>query len=185
MPSKTNSVNRIQDKPARASVPFWMVTMFITTVTVFWFILAVSAIHVMEEYAAGWVKWVNRSATPISGITMGQFYVVNGIFIFLCTLAVIINTVFPIYSLSIAALLFINAIIHIGGTIKFKGYTPGVASAIILYVPFSLCAYYLYAQAELLTLMTFVLSLALGGLWMTLAVAFALVHNRHPRKPKK
>jgi hypothetical protein len=151
---------------------------FVTVETIFWLVLAVSTIHVAEEYAAGWVKFVNSFHNPIGHTTMGAFYLVNGIFILLCVLAALLNASFIIFSLSIAALLFINALIHIGGTVKLKRYNPGVVTAVLLYLPLSIHAYYLYDQAGLLGLTNLILSIVLGAGWMGLAVLYGIAAGR-------
>lgn len=157
---------------------------FVTEETIFWLVLAVSAIHVVEEYTGGWVRFVNSFHNPIRHTTMGAFYLVNGIFILLCALAALLNASFIIFSLSIAALLFINALIHIGGTVKLKRYNPGVITAVLLYLPLSIYSYYLYDQAGLLDSTNLILSALLGAGWMGLAVAYGIVASRQARRQK-
>jgi hypothetical protein len=157
---------------------------FITVDTIFWLVLAVSAIHVVEEYAGGWVKFVNSFHSPIGHTTMGTFYLVNGIFILLCLLAALLNSSFVVFSLSIAALLFINSLIHIGGTIKFRKYNPGVLTGILLYLPLSIYCYYLYDQAGLLGLANLILSIALGAGWMGFAVLYGIAASQSSKRNK-
>jgi hypothetical protein len=157
---------------------------FITVDTIFWLVLAVSAIHVVEEYAGGWVRFVNSFHSPIGHTTMGTFYLVNGIFILLCLLAALLNSSFVIFSLSIAALLFMNSLIHIGGTIKLRRYNPGFITAILLYLPFSIYSYYLYDQAGLMGLTNLILSVALGAGWMGFAVLYGIAAGRRPERKK-
>jgi hypothetical protein len=157
---------------------------FITVVTIFWLVLAVSALHVLEEYASGWVRFVNSFQNPIGHTTIGAFYLVNGIFILLCLLAALLNSSFVVFSLSIAALLLINALIHMGGTLKLGRYNPGVATAVLLYLPLSIYTYYLYDQAGLLGFTNLFLSVLLGVGWMGLAVAYGVFAGRHPRGRK-
>ena len=158
--------------------------LFFTPATIFWLILASSMAHVVEEYVGGWVKFVRSFDNPISQISTGVFYVVNLIFIFLCLLAALLNLSFFVFSLSIVALVFMNALIHLGGTIKFRRYTPGVATATLFYLPISLYAYYLYDEAGLLALTNVALSTLLGVGWMGLAVAFGIVTSRRARHGK-
>jgi hypothetical protein len=154
---------------------------FITVETIFWLVLAVSAIHVLEEYAGGWVKFVNSLRTPIGHTTIGAFYLVNCIFILLCALAALLNASFIIFGLSIAALLFINALIHIGGIVRLKRHNPGVVTAVLLYLPLSIYTYYLYDQAGLLGFTNLILSVLLGAGWIGLAVAYGIVASRMKR----
>ena len=63
-------------------------------------------------------------------------------FLVLCFIAVVVGSASLIYSLSIAALLFINVLFHIGGSIRLKGYNAGLITALLLYLPVSTYAYY-------------------------------------------
>jgi hypothetical protein len=156
---------------------------FVTVTSVFWLILAASIVHVFEEYYGGFVEMM-RKYSPIRGMTKSVFAVVNAVFILLCVLAAIINSAIPVYSLSIAALIFINSLIHFGAAIRVRGYAAGLVSAIFLYIPLSISAYLLYSQAGLSNLFTFWLSFAVGAGWMGLALAYGLAINRGARRPK-
>jgi hypothetical protein len=155
---------------------------FITVVNVFWLILVASVVHVLEEYFGGFVDMMQKYG-PIRAISKSLFVAVNAVFIFLCILAVVINASIPTYSLSIAALIFINSFIHIGGAVRVKGYAAGLVSAVFLYIPLSVYAYVLYVQAGLLNPGVFFLSFALGVGWMGLAVAFGLASGRRAKIP--
>ena len=152
--------------------------------TIFWLVLAASVIHVIEEYAGGWVKFMNSFSNPIGHTTVGTFYLVNGVFIFLCTLSALVNVSFTVFSLSIAALLFINAVIHVGGFIRFRKYNPGVVTAVLLYFPLSIYSYFLYDQAGMLGFTNLFLSALLGAGWMGLAVAYGMAASRRTGRRK-
>jgi hypothetical protein len=71
-----------------------------------------------------------------------------------------------------------------GGTLKLGRYNPGVATAVLLYLPLSIYTYYLYDQAGLLGFTNLFLSVLLGVGWMGLAVAYGVFAGRHPRGRK-
>jgi hypothetical protein len=154
---------------------------FLNVASIFWIILVASATHVLEEYFGGFVEMFQKYS-PIRGMTKGVFLVVNSAFIILCALAAVINVLVPIYSLSIAALIFINSFIHVGGAIKARGYAAGIISAILLYIPLSVYAYLLYSEAGLLGMSVLVSSFALGASWMGLALCLALAIGRRARR---
>ncbi|WXG44341.1 MAG: HXXEE domain-containing protein [Promethearchaeati archaeon SRVP18_Atabeyarchaeia-1] len=156
---------------------------FLNVVTIFWLTLGASVLHVLEEYFGGFVEMMRRYG-PLRGITKGVFLLVNAVFIVLCLLAAIINAAVPVYSLSVAALIFINSLIHIGGAARAKGYAAGLGSALFLYIPLSIYAYILYSQAGLLDPVILLLSLLLGAAWMGLAVGYGLAVGRLA-KPSK
>ena len=92
-----------------------------------WAIIGASIIHISEEYFGGWLQWVQRHA---KGVTQIQFVFVNSLFVALCIIAAFGTSL--IFKLSIASLIFSNALIHIVPTLVFKHYSPGIWSAIVL-----------------------------------------------------
>jgi hypothetical protein len=133
---------------------------------IFIIILIVSIVHVIEEYFGGFVDQMKRF---VPDLDLANFASVNMTFIILSFIAVIVGSASLIYSLSISALLFINALFHIGGAIRLKGYGAGLISALVLYIPVSIYAYSYYWNTGALTQVDFILSVVLGVIWMIMA----------------
>lgn len=133
---------------------------------IFIVILIVSIVHVIEEYFGGFVDQMKRF---VPDLDLANFASVNMTFIILSFIAVIVGSASLIYSLSIAALLFINALFHIGGAIRLKGYSAGLISALVLYIPVSIYAYSYYWNIGALTQVDVILSVVLGVIWMIMA----------------
>jgi len=149
--------------------------MCLSVQTVLWTVLLVSIIHVLEEYFAGFVKVVNE-ISPIKGITTGQFIFINLLMFLLEILAIIVNTGNVLFTLSVGALIFINALIHLGGSIKFKRYMPGLISAIAGYIPLSIFMILLYQNAGLIVSPIEILfALILGLCWMIIPFCYQCV----------
>jgi len=129
-------------------------------------ILIISIIHVTEEYFGGFVEQMKRFVPELD---LSNFASVNMMFIALGFISVIVGSASLIYSLSIAALIFINAFFHIGGAIQLKGYSAGLISALLLYIPVSIYAYYYYWISGALTQTDVILSIVLGAIWMIIA----------------
>jgi hypothetical protein len=113
-----------------------------------------AVIHVLEEYAypggfLDWMKSMNPRFTP--WITTGLAVIINGLFLLLCVVGAIVAARNLVFSLSVASLLFINGLMHLGGTVRARRYTPGVVSGVLLYVPLALYAFYLFAGSGQLT----------------------------------
>jgi hypothetical protein len=96
---------------------------------IFWLILAVSIVHVVEEYYGGFVGQVKKFLPEAN---VSQFVSVNMTLLVMCFIACIAGTACLAYSLSMAALIFINVLFHIGGTIRPRGYSAGLISALLL-----------------------------------------------------
>ncbi len=130
---------------------------------VFWAIVVAGLLHVAEEYFGGFPEQMRK---VIPGVTLGQFLFINALFILLSLIGVLVSRSYLVFSLSVAELLVINALIHIGATIRFKGYSPGLATAVLLYLPLAIYAYYSFLTAGELTLFDALISFLLGALWM-------------------
>jgi len=101
-----------------------------------------------------------------------QFVVVNLLFLLLCAGAAIAPSSSVILRLSVASLLFVNVPFHLVPAIAMRAYSPGLVSALLLYVPLAAYAWYLYARSGLLTAANTVAAALLGLLWMGLPLAF-------------
>ena len=142
---------------------------------VFWAFVGAAVIHVVEEfgYPGGFLdamKSLNPKIAPL--VTAKVAITINSLFLLLCVIGAIIGGRNIVFSLSVASLLFFNALIHIGGTVKARRYAPGVVSGIVLYLPLSLYAYYLAVEAGELTLAGGIVSGLLGVLYQALPVGY-------------
>jgi len=110
----------------------------------FWLVPLLFALHNAEE-APRMATWVRR-VTPrfMPPITAFQFAVA----VALLTLLVLLLTLAAARALplrlgvllmaGVQAIIFVNALTHVGSALWYRGYTPGLATAVLLTVPFSL-----------------------------------------------
>ena len=137
--------------------------------------LVVSVIHMGEEYfyPGGFMdvmKRLNPRFAPL--VTMPMAVIVNGLQLLLCIVAIAIGENALAFSMSVAGLLFINSLTHITGCIRVKGYVPGVITGVLLYMPFSVYAYYLFITSGQLTLNEAILTGALGFLYQAVPISY-------------
>ncbi len=115
--------------------------------SVFWMFVLASLVHVGEEYffPGGFLQNIRRLYPRYaSAFTVLFAVVVNTGFVLLVIIGALVGERFLVFSLSIAALLFINSLAHLAGTIITRHYQPGVISGLLLYIPLSVTAYLLY-----------------------------------------
>jgi hypothetical protein len=84
----------------------------------------VSLAHMAEEYFfpggfMDFMKRLNPKFAPL--VTKKMAVVVNSLQLILCIVVMAIGKKAIVFSMSVAALLFINGLVHIGGCIKTKG----------------------------------------------------------------
>jgi hypothetical protein len=134
-----------------------------------------AVIHVLEEYAypggfSDWMRSLNPRFAP--WITARFALIVNGLFLLLCVMGAMIASKDLVFSLSVASLLFLNGLTHLAGAIRAKRYAPGVVSGVLLYVPLSLYAFYLFASAGRLTLAGSAMAGLLGVLYQAVPIGY-------------
>lgn len=112
-----------------------------------WLALAAYALHMLEEYALDWRNW----ARAVIGLPVEwtDFYVTNAIVVVLGIVQAELAATMPLIPLVFASLMFINAtFFHVLPFLRSGGrYSPGLASAILLFYPVS-GAVFLTAHAE-------------------------------------
>ncbi len=140
-------------------------------------LLDAAIIHVFEEYIypggfSDALKSLNPKAAHL--ITTRFSIFVNGVFLLLCLAGAIIGTASLVFSLSIASLVFINAILHIRSAIITRGYYPGLITAVLLYIPLAVYAFAAFLLSGQLTWVEAVQAFLLGALYMALPLSYIL-----------
>ena len=129
-----------------------------------WAIVAAIGAHIIEEYALNFPGWSARGfGMPISA---EDFHLVNfGVIVYSIACAAI-GWRAPWLSLSSASLVVLNAVgFHFAFSLVSGLYSPGTASALILFVPSGVAAYLAAHRAGVLTRRGLILSIAIGLAW--------------------
>jgi hypothetical protein len=117
---------------------------------IFWYLTAASGAHVVEEYL--WPGGFLESAKEIAPgafehASMPIIVGVNASMIIGCIFGALMRKRNPVHGLSMASLLFVNSLIHLGASLRMKKYVPGLATGLVLYVPLSLAAFASYKKS--------------------------------------
>ena len=101
-----------------------------------WPFVPAYAIHVAEEWFAGFTTWLER----IAGGRMPDiaFFTINAIALMLLVIAIRAAARRESngwIAVSIATIVLINTVSHIAGSLLTRSYSPGLFSAVVLYVP--------------------------------------------------
>ena len=111
--------------------------------------------------------------------------VINGLQLLLCVIVIFVGVSNLAFSLSAAALLFINGLMHLGGAIRLKGYAPGVITGSILYIPLSVYSFYYFAASGQLTAGDAAIAGALGILYQLVPLSYFLTMKLLSRRQAK
>lgn len=129
-------------------------------------------VHIAEEYKFGWIEWANNF---ITGVTVKQFMIMNCLFVLLCIFAANLSRSVIVFSSSIFSLLLINSLAHIAPTIKQKKYSPGLFSAILLFIPIGVVGYVSILNDDLMSLSEVVVSIIIGLFWMSVPFIYQAI----------
>ncbi len=149
--------------------------------SIFWVFLLAALVHVGEEYffPGGFMQFMQRlNPRWASAITAPFTILVNAAFLLLVFAGAWVGESSLIFSLSIAALLFINGILHFAGTIITSHYVPGLISGLLLYIPLSTTAFITYLCAERIELSGVALSFLFGSLYQLIPLFIAATASR-------
>jgi hypothetical protein len=133
---------------------------------ILWIALFAYALHVVEEYMFDWKGWaINVLKLSVDWVI---FALVNGVVIVLGISCASVGWSLPAYALCLPALMWINAtFFHILPFLVTKGrFSPGLGTAILLFYPISIWAYYGAYRDGVLSVSTLILSLIIGALLM-------------------
>ena len=134
--------------------------------------------EVMQRLSPKFAPFVNA---PIA-------IIVNGLQLLLCIDAIVMGQKALVFSLSVAGLLFINGWMHIMGCVRAKGYAPGVITGVLLYMPLSVYAYYLFISSSQLALNGVIVTGILGLLYQAIPISYLVMAsaiNQHGQEPSQ
>jgi hypothetical protein len=137
--------------------------------------LAASVLHMVEEYfypggfpafmksqSPRFAPWIN---TPFA-------LIVNGLQLLLCLVAIALGWSRPLLGLSIAGLLLLNGLTHIGGCIRARRYAPGMVTGILLYLPLSVYTFAIFSSTGQLSPSTTAAALLLGAAYQAVPIVY-------------
>lgn len=143
---------------------------------VLWIAISVYAAHILEEYTYDWKTWSTKTFNVEADWTF--FYMANGAVIVLGVSCAAVGWKLPEFSLIYPALMVVNAIFsHIVPTFRHRKYSPGLLTALLLFLPTAAIIYFVAGHDGVLTLRALLVSTA-GSLLIMGYLAF-LVRTRN------
>lgn len=105
---------------------------------VLWVGVIAVGLHVIEEYAEGWLAWANFEAGSRFGVTITptDFFLGSAMIVFAALAGAAIGWWAPAVSLAIPAYFVLNAVFfHMLPSARGDRLTPGTLSAVFIYLP--------------------------------------------------
>lgn len=155
-----------------------------------WAPLAAASLHITEEFVfpGGFAEW-DRNYRPAirKSITPRLHIIINAALLLACVqVGLVANTgdaeaqaFGGVAWLTIAALLFSNAVFHVLGTIQTRTRSPGVVTSVILYMPMAVFGYWYFVHHGNVSLGLATAAAVVGGSYHSWA---ALMHRVRARE---
>ncbi len=142
-----------------------------------WVATAAYGVHILEEFTLDWKNWANNLLKlPVN---WPAFYVTNALVVVLGVVAAEIGWRLPALSLAFPALMVINAIFfHVLPFVVTKKYSPGLISAVLLFLPIGIWLFYGAAQDGVLSVVTAISAIILGAALMAYPVILLKVRDK-------
>jgi hypothetical protein len=143
-----------------------------------WIAVAAYAAHILEEFTYNWKSWVTQTlGVPVD---WPDFYVTNAAVVVLGICCAQIGWRLPEFSLIYPSLMLVNALFfHLVPTIFYKRFSPGLITALVLFLPIADWTYYGAYQDGVLTTRALVISLI--GSVLTMVFPVALMRTKGAR----
>jgi hypothetical protein len=101
-----------------------------------WLLVAAYGAHILEEWFGGFPEWVASIAG--APLPRGAFLAINAVALFLVVVGTRVATRGETrgwIAIAVAAVLFVNALLHVLGSLLTATYSPGMFTGVILYLP--------------------------------------------------
>lgn len=142
-----------------------------------WIATFAYAIHAFEEFELNWRDWA-RSVLGLP-VDWTSFYIANSLVIVLGICCGSVGWKAPWFTLGLPALMVINAtLFHVVPTIAKRVYSPGLATAMLLFYPLAAWIYYGAWQDGVLTTSAIILSTVFGAAIMATPIILLRVKSK-------
>jgi hypothetical protein len=142
-----------------------------------WLATATYAIHMLEEFVLDWRDWA-RSIFHLA-VDWPTFYVTNAIVVVLGIVAANLADAAPAIALAFPAVMLVNAVFfHIAPVVWTRGrYSPGVATAAVLFLPVGIACYVAAGNRGLLSASAVLVSAVIGVVLMAYPIVLLRIKD--------
>ena len=144
---------------------------------ILWIATLAYALHVMEEFAFDWRAWATKVMK--FDVDWPLFYVTNAAVIVGGICCSMIGWRLPEVSLAFPALMLINAVfLHVVPIIRSRQFSPGIFTAVFLFIPIAIAAYVLANTDQVFTPSALLFSILIGAFFMIYPILLLTFRSR-------
>lgn len=150
---------------------------------ILWLLPIFVILHIVEEfvYPGGFLQWYRNYKSEISpSFTVRYIAAINLILFILCMIPLSLDLPHAISLwLSMASVVFFNALFHIRAVIKLKRYSPGTITSALLYIPLTIYGFWFVLSNNFASAGTVIVSSVVGLIYLWFS------EFNHGRRAKK
>ncbi len=152
--------------------------------------LVAACLHITEEFffPGGFADWDRRYRPEFArSITSRLHIIVNVLLLVICydVFATRHMPIGPLLWLSVAAIVFTNALWHLRGAWRTRSYSPGMATGTVLYIPMTIYGYAHFLRARAASPQTALLAFAIGSSYLLIGPLMHRIRTRSSAHPKR
>ena len=145
--------------------------------------MAASCLHITEEFffPGGFAAWDRRYRPQFANSITSRLHItMNVLLLVLCydVWAVRHRSFGPLLWMTVAALVFTNALWHLRGAWKTRGYSPGMATGTLLYIPMTIYGYAHLVRSHAAPPLTALLGFAIGSSYLLISPLMHRIRTR-------
>ncbi len=127
-----------------------------------------ACLHITEEFflPGGFADWDRRYRPEFAGSITSRLHIIVNVLLLVIAYDVFAlrhHTTGPLMWMTVAAIVFTNALWHLRGAWKTRSYSPGMATGTLLYIPMTIYGYTHFLRTRAASPGTALLAFVIGG----------------------
>ena len=146
--------------------------------------LACAILHITEEFflPGGFAEWDRRYRPEFAGSITSRLHIIVNVLLLVIAYDVFAlrhHATGPLLWMTVAAIVFTNALWHLRGAWKTHSYSPGMVTGTLLYVPMTIYGYAYFLRTRATSPGTALLAFVIGGSYIFIG---PLMHRMRTRR---
>jgi hypothetical protein len=149
--------------------------------------LVAACLHITEEFffPGGFADWDRRYRPEFAGSITSRLHIIVNVMLLVISYDVFAmrrRPLGPLIWMTVAAIVFTNALWHLRGAWKTRSYSPGMATGTLLYIPMTIYGYAYFLRSGVASPGTALLGFAIGSSYLLIG---PLMHRTRTRAASK
>ena len=142
-----------------------------------------ACLHITEEFffPGGFADWDRRYRPEFASSITSRLHIIVNVLLLIIAYDVFAtrhSPIGPLLWMTVAAILFTNALWHLRGAWKTRSYSPGMATGTLLYIPMTIYGYTHFLRTRATSPQTALLGFAIGASYIFIGPLMHRIRTR-------